>query len=221
MGQTGCIRPWRITAQVLGCQDNGLPYETWQTLLDKGLVQRITFNQHTAGWHYKQGRRRQLLALSPTGQQWYRQETGLEPKTSEWNWVLSRHSSRQHALAILEARDHLQAMGIPVDDHPFPCPVQMEEPFGKRSEPDLAIYYQQRVFPVEVQREIRIHHLAKWFKSLELFHRLMLITFSLSLLDRQFSLLSQARQQEQLPSGPILISSLESLEQGDHDFLAL
>ncbi len=221
MGHTGCIRPWRIVHDTLDCQIPHAARAMWRLLRDQGLVQPLVIHQHPAGWHYKQGRRRQLLELSRAGQHWYRQTTGREPQESEWAWALSHHSSLQHALAIRETRDCLRAMGIAVDEDPFPCPVTMADPFGKRSEPDLTIYFRQRVFPVEVQRTIRVHHLSKWYKSLELFHRLMLITFTLSHLDRQYQLLVQARQQQQLPPGLVLMSSLESFEMQDHHFLSV
>ena len=221
MGATGCIRPWRIVHNVLGHHAIDSPPSSWQSLLDQGLIQHARIHQNPAGWHYKQGRPRLLFELSSVGRQRYRELTGTEPRESELGWALSHHASLQHALAIRETRDHLLAMHIPVDDEPHPCPVQMGDPFGRRSEPDLVIYYQKRIFPVEVQREVRIHYLSTWFKSLELLHRLMLITFTLSRLDRQCRLLYQARQQEQLPPGPVLMSSLESFEQLDQHFLTL
>ncbi len=221
MGATGCIRPWRIVYRVWGDRSVPAARESWQFLQKQGWVQPVALNQRRIGWHYKQGRRRTLLELTLAGQQRYRTLTGSEPRESEWHWALHHHVSFRHALAIREARDHLHDMHIPVDDEPHPCPVQMTEPWGPRSEPDLAIYYRERVFPVEVQRDVRIHYLAKWFKSLGLFHRLLLVTFTLARLERQYRLLHQARQQDQLPPGPILMTSLESWEQSDRHFLSL
>lgn len=221
MGRTGCIRPWRTARHVLR-----LPYRhctarrLWHPLLTADLVQRVRADGQTLGWHYKQGRTRRLLALAPAGQQWYRERTGTEPQAPELAWVLAHHTSMRHALGILEARDQLRALDIPVDDRPLPCPRQAQDPFGPRSEPDLVICWQERIFPVEVQRAVGVRYLAKWSKSLELFQRLLLITFTAASRRRQAQLLDQAQQQAQLPPGLILMTSLEELEQGQHPFPA-
>ena len=119
--------------------------------------------------------------------------------------------SVRHAVAILEARDHLLSLSIPVDDQPPPCPERADDPWGIRSEPDLAVYYRERVWPVEVQRDVRMSNLSKWAKSLELFQRLILVTFCTDRLERQCLMLSEARAQCQLPDFPVLLASLEGL----------
>lgn len=130
-------------------------------------------------WHFKRGRSWLLYELTPIGRDWYRQRFGVEPAASELGWVLSHHVSVRHAVAILEARDHLLSLGIPVDDQPLPVRNRAEAPRGICAEPDLAAYFRERVCPVEVQWNIRMGNLSKWAKSLELFQRLMLVTFCL------------------------------------------
>ena len=172
-------------------------------------------------WHWGRGRARDLIELTPDGRHWYRRRTHREPAASELNWVMQMHVSARHALAILEARDYLRQMGLPTDDDPPPCPQSAEDPLGPRSEPDLVAYYQNRVFPVEVQREVGSRYLPKWEKSLDLYQRLMLITFSETSLRRQGTNLILARQRGQLPSGRILLASLERFENGFLTFSTL
>ena len=135
--------------------------------------------------------------------------------------VLAHHVSVRHAVAILEARDHLLSLGISVDDQPPSCPERADDPWGVRSEPDLAVYHRERVWPVEVQRDIRMSNLSKWVKSLELFQRLVLVTFCTDRLERQCRMLSEARAQYRLPDYPVLLASLEGWEDGDRQFLSV
>ncbi len=185
------------------------------------LVQFICIEGLPLRWHWGRGRGRDLIELTPDGRRWYRKRTQSEPTPSELNWVLQMHVSARHSLAILEARDHLRQMGLPTDDDPLPCPQRSEDPFGPRSEPDLVTYYQDRVYPVEVQREVASRHLPKWEKSLDLYQRLMLITFSEASLRRQGTNLILARQRGQLPTGRILLASLERFENGFLTFSTL
>lgn len=172
-------------------------------------------------WHFKRGRSWPLRELTLAGRDWYRPRFDAEPAASELGWVLSHHMSARHAVAILEARDYLLSLGIPVDDQPPPCPERADDPWGIRAEPDLAAYFRERVCPVEVQRDIRMGNLSKWAKSLELFQRLMLVTFCPERLERQSRMLSAAREQGRLPGHPVLLASLEDWEDGDRQFLSV
>ena len=193
----------------------------WRKLEQAGYITTASFEKVPLHWHFKQGRGRPLYDLTPAGRGWYRQRFDAEPAESELGWVLSHHVSVHHAVAILEARDHLLSLGIPVDDQPPPCPERAEDPWGIRSEPDLAVYFRERVWPVEVQRAIRMSNLSKWAKSLELFQRLMLVTFCLERLERQCRMLTEARAQRRLPDFPVLLASLEGWEDGDRQFLSV
>ena len=224
MGATGCIRSWRLARTV--CPDRmswtGTAFRVqWRKLEQAGYITTASFEKVPLHWHFKQGRGRPLYDLTPAGRDWYRQRFDAEPAESELGWVLSHHVSVHHAVAILEARDHLLSLGIPVDDQPPPCPERAEDPWGIRSEPDLAVYFRERVWPVEVQRAIRMSNLSKWAKSLELFQRLMLVTFCLDRLERQCRMLSEARAQRRLPDFPVLLASLEGWEDGDRQFLSV
>ena len=224
MGATGCIRSWRLARTA--CPDRiswtGTAFRVqWRKLEQAGYITTASFEKVPLHWHFKQGRGRPLYDLTPAGRDWYRQRFDAEPAESELGWVLSHHVSVHHAVAILEARDHLLSLGIPVDDQPPPCPERAEDPWGIRSEPDLAVYFRERVWPVEVQRAIRMSNLSKWAKSLELFQRLMLVTFCLDRLERQCRMLSEARAQRRLPDFPVLLASLEGWEDGDRQFLSV
>ena len=224
MGATGCIRSWRLARTA--CPDQaawtgGACRVQWRQLEQAGYI-RTTFSNGTSlRWHFRQGRGRPLYDLTPSGRDWYRQRFDAEPAQSELSWVLSHHVSVRHAIAILEARDHLLSLGIPVDDRPPPGPERADDPWGVRSEPDLAAYFRDRVWPVEVQRDIRLSTLSKWAKSLELFQRLMLITFCVDRLARQCRMLAEARAQCRLPDYPVLLASLEGWEDGERQFVSV
>ena len=224
MGETGFIRPWRILQRAQmsrGSIPDSAKRKLWSSLIARRLVRCICIEGLPLRWHWGRGRARALIELTPDGRHWYRRRTHREPAASELNWVMQMHVSARHALAILEARDYLRQMGLPTDDDPPPCPQSAEDPLGPRSEPDLVAYYQNRVFPVEVQREVGSRYLPKWEKSLDLYQRLMLITFSETSLRRQGTNLILARQRGQLPSGRILLASLERFENGFLTFSTL
>ena len=224
MGATGCIRSWRL-ARIAGPERmswTGKAFRVqWRKLEQAGYIAIASCEEVPLHWHFKRGRGRPLYELTPSGRDRYRQLFDAEPAESELGWVLSHHVSVRHAVAILETRDHLLSLGIPVDDQPPPCPARAEDPWGIRSEPDLAVYFEERVWPVEVQRDIRLSNLAKWVKALELFQRLMLVTFCLERLERQCRMLSEAREQNRLPDFPVLLASLEGWEDGDRQFLSV
>lgn len=224
LGDTGFIRPWRIL-QRAKIERHLAPRkpirDLWQSLRAQGFVDLIRLEGQRLRWHWRSGRARDLMELTPDGRQWYRLQIHRDPAPSELNWILHRHSSPRHALAILEVRDYLRQLSLPTDDDPPPCPQNAADPLGVRSEPDLLTHYQERVFPVEVQRDVGSRHLPKWEKSLELYQRLMLITFTEASLRRQGTALMLARQQGQLPSGRILLASLERFENGMLTFAAL
>lgn len=135
--------------------------------------------------------------------------------------MLSRHGLVRHAVAILEARDHLLSLDIPVDDRPPSSPERADDPWGIRSEPDPALYFRERVWLEEVQRDIRLSHLSKWIQFLELFQRLMPIAFRLNQLERRYRLMSEARVPGRLPDHPVLLASLEGWEEGDRPCLSV
>lgn len=223
-GETGWIRPWRIAERAgLGTSEESSSYlpRVWRQLRRAKLVHAIEIGGTPLRWHWQSARGRDLLELTPDGRQRYRLLSHGEPAPSEAAWVLREHSAPRHALAILEARDTLLAMGIPVDDDPPACPQVAADPGGPRSEPDLLAYYQERVFPVEVQRAVGQSLLPKWIKSLALYQRLMLITFTEHSLNRQGSHLRLARERGQLQEGRVLLASLERFERGLRSFTQL
>lgn len=224
MGDTGFIRPWRIL-QRAQIERPMHPKESirllWRTLRAQGMLQVVQQEGQPLRWHWRSGHARNLLELTQEGRQWFRLQTHREPVMSELDWVMHQHSSPRHALAILETRDYLRQLGLPTVDDPPPCPQSAADPLGPRSEPDLLSFYQERIFPVEVQREVGSRLLLKWEKSLELYQRLMLITFSEARLRRQGAALMLARQRGQLPTGRILLASLERFEHGLLAFTSL
>ena len=224
MGATGCIRSWRLARAA--CPDRaawtgGACRVQWRQLEQAGHIRTASSSGAPLRWHFRQGRGRPLYDLTPAGRDWYRQRCDAEPAPSELPWILAHHVSVRHAVAILEARDHLLSLGISVDDQPPSCPERADDPWGVRSEPDLAVYHRERVWPVEVQRDIRMSNLSKWVKSLELFQRLVLVTFCTDRLERQCRMLSEARAQYRLPDYPVLLASLEGWEAGDRQFLSV
>ncbi len=224
MAETGFIRPWRVVQRVQRGSNLGsaqVRRRLWQALQARGLVRRVQVAGAPLRWHWGRGRPRDLIELTADGRQWYRLQTQREPRPSELEWIRRQHVSPRHALAILEARDHLRHMGIPTDDEPPPCPRSVTDPLGPRSEPDLLTYYRDRVFPVEVQRDVGHRYLLKWDKSLDLYQRLMLITFSEASLRRQGADLMLARRRGQLPTGLVLLASLERFEKGLRTFSSL
>ena len=224
MGATGCIRSWRLVRTIrpgYGTWSRGVFGVLWRELEEAGYINPVMTGPTQLRWHFRQGQGRPLYELTSMGKAWYQYTFDSESVVSELGWVLSHHVSARHAVAILEARDHLQDLGIPVDDSPPPCPERAEDPWGIRSEPDLAVFFRHRVWPVEVQRDIRLSNLSKWVKALTLFQRLILITFCTDRLARQCRMLAEARAQSLLPDFPILLSSLESWELGDKQFLTI
>ncbi len=224
LGETGFIRPWRVMQRTQAgnpFSPNRVSRNLWQALRARGLVRIVHLEGVPLRWHWGRGRARDLIELTSEGKQWYRRHAQCDPKPSELDWIMHQHISPRHALAILEARDHLRYMNIPTDDAPPPCPQSAKDPFGPRSEPDLLAFFQDRVFPVEVQRDVGSRYLPKWEKSLDLYQRLMLITFSEASLRRQGTVLILARQRGQLPTGQILLASLERFEYGLRTFSPL
>lgn len=224
MGRTGCIRSWRIVQEVTKGGSGSAPSSIarmWDSLLKRELVQPAKVEGVEVTWQFDRGNGRRLFVLSPTGQAWYLRETGNCPRDTELDWTLDHHISMRHAIAILETRDGLRGQGIEVIDNPLPCPVLAANPFGLRSEPDLVIRYRNRIFPVEVQREVSVRLLSKWFKSLELFQRLLLVTFTEASMERQRQRLVQARHKKLLPRALVLMTCLARLERGEREFLCL
>ncbi|MDE0671204.1 MAG: hypothetical protein OXH72_05615 [Caldilineaceae bacterium] len=119
------------------------------------------------------------------------------------------------------SRGHLLSLDIPVDDRPPSSPERADDPWGLCSEPDLTVYFRERVWPFKVRRDIRLSLLSKWVQSLELFQWLMPAAFRLDQLERRYRLMSEARVPGRLPDHPVLLASLEGWEEGDRHSLSV
>jgi hypothetical protein len=153
--------------------------------------------------------------LTEKGNTWYREAFGQEPAESEIVWAARTHRSAPHGVGILEARDHLRALGYPVDDAPEAILSNASDPWGQRTEPDLVMWIGHEMWPVEVQREVSERLLDKWSKALSRAKRLILILFNEEHCDRQHQILEKAARDKLLPPGEIMLASLEEMEWDD------
>jgi hypothetical protein len=118
-----------------------------------------------------------------------------------------------HAVDILEARDLFTDLGFEVQEEPEPL-LYTDDVWGPRSEPDLLLTDADGAWPVEVQRDIRVAHEAKWRKALELAAgRLIIVLETEQDRARQARLLRNAAHR--LPSGRIRLVDLWTLRSLD------
>ena len=182
------------------------------------LVERellADYDQHgkPVSWTYKAGGTRRLVQLTPTGRQWCQAAFGQAPVESEIAVAARRHKSMSHGIAVLETAYHLAAAGYAVETEPGAVLASEDEPWRARAEPDLAFTLAGELWPVEVQREVSPHVVAKWAKSLELCGRLALVLYHEAARRKQQMILFEARYK--LPVGRVLLSSIEAMESGD------
>jgi hypothetical protein len=160
-----------------------------------------------------------LGILIETGREAFRQTFERDPVESELDVMAREHSSVEHGVGTLEAREHLRAAGYRVDDNPEAILADEEEPWHARVEPDLVAVMDGDVWPVEVQREVSTRLLDKWQKALEMTGRLAIILFNEDKRKRQERLLRQDRRRSS--QGEICLTSLEAMEEGEWEWRIL
>ena len=224
MATTGQARSWRLVAQVLaaGLTENGNTVRNaFKRLKGQGLIEDYTWNERPQAWSPGPGGGRQLLRLTERGRLWAETAFQIQALPCELSELVPRHKGVSHAVAIIEARDHLRAAGYVVNDAPDPLLVSGDERWGQRAEPDLTATRDGVVWPVEVQREVDERNNAKWVKSLELVPRVALVTLSAQMCDKQALILRGAMRRMELPPGEIRLISLEAMETEDWHWLVL
>jgi hypothetical protein len=217
MGQEGLSRSWRIYDHLIwaGLAKNERSAQNMLgRLTDKGLVAEYEEAGEVVRWTYTNAGARRLPVLTEAGRDWVRAAYGGEPVASELVWAVERHSSVAHGVAILEARDHLEATGHRVIDAPEPMLACAEERWGQRVEPDLVIESTDGThWPVEVQREVSQRVLEKLNKVLALGNgQLVVIVFNRQSRERLEALLKEEAARRKLRPGTILLTSLEAME---------
>ena len=152
------------------------------------------------------------MQLTPTGRQRCQAAFGQESVESEIAAATRRHKSVSHGIAVLETAHHLTTAGYAVETEPGAVLAIADEPWRARAEPDLAFTLSGEAWPVEVQREVSSHVVAKWAKSLELCGRLALVLYHEEARRKQQKILCETRHK--LPAGRVLLSSIEAMEGG-------
>lgn len=215
MATTGLSRSWRLVNRILsaGLTDNANTVRNAiRRLKDQNLIEDYAWNHKVQVWSPGAGGGRQLLRLTARGRVWAEMAFGITMAPCELDELAQRHKGVSHAIAILETLEHLRIAGYRINDTPGSLLVNEDERWGQRSEPDLVAIRDNVIWTVEVQREVNARNNAKWAKSLELNPRLMLITLSIQMCNKQAAILSDVIRQEQLPPGEIRLASLEAME---------
>ena len=223
IGEEGLGRSWRIARDIvetLGLEENSAR-NALTALTKKGLIDDYRRDGKSIRWKYAAGGSRRLVVLTKRGAAWYREVYGREPVESEILRVARQHRSAVHGVGVLEARDHLRAIGYRVDDDPEAILAQDENRWGRRQEPDLVVWMDGQAWPVEVQREVSQRLLDKWEKALSLNERLALILFNVEHREKQVDLLRRDKHVRGLRRGVIHLSSLEEMEMGDWEWAVL
>jgi len=220
MGQEGLGRSWRIADLVVkeGLGQKRSVNNAVTRLTKKELIEDYHRDGKSIRWKCTTGGSRRLIILTERGSAWYRQAYGREPVESEIVWAARAHRSAVHGVGILEARDHLRAVGYQVDDDPEAILEYQDERWRRRVEPDLIVQMDGESWPVEVQREVSQRLLKKWEKVLALTGRLALILFNVAHREKQEYLLRRVRR---LPKGTIYLTSLEEMEAGDWEWVVI
>jgi hypothetical protein len=221
MAVEGLGRSWRIiesiTATGLGRANsvrNG-----FRKLAGKGLIDSYRRDARPVSWKPTIGGNRRLWVLTELGESFCREVYGREPEVSEVVAAAQKHTSVEHGIGILEARDHLRNMGHVVDDDPAAILRDADERWSSRVEADLLLTMESEVWPVEVQREVHERTLGKWKKALSLTGRLVIVLFNERKRERQRELLTHCQE---LPRGSrILLISLEALEADDRTWTTI
>jgi len=221
---TGLARSWhvisRITAMGLTEHDNGVR-NALKRLKDTKLLADFVWNGKPQQWTPRAGGGRQLLRLTERGRTWAEMAFKVTAVPCELDVPVQKHKSVAHAVAILEARDHLRAVGYVVNDAPDPLLVRDDERWGQRTEPDLVAMENGVFWPVEVQLEIDRRNDEKWAKSLSLVPRMCLITVNMQMCEKQAEILRQAVRWSRLPQGEIRLASLEAMDAGIWKWLVI
>jgi ribosomal protein S25 len=211
----GLGRVWRIVERVVAAGLTGTPNTARNAvnrLAERGLLADYEQHGKPVTWAYKAGGTRRLVQLTPTGRQWCQAAFGQEPVESEIAVAARRHKSVSHGIAVLETAYHLAAAGYAAETEPGAILAAEDEPWRARAEPDLAFTLRGEVWPTEVQREVSPRVVAKWAKSLELRGRLALVLYHEEARRKQQMILFEARYK--LPTGKILLTSIETMEAG-------
>lgn len=219
MGSRGAGRSWRIIDQVLeegGTENPNSVRNALTALREKKLVAFYRRRGKAVWWKPTAGGNRQLLVLTEMGREAFQQTFEREAVESELEVMAKAHSSVEHGVGILEAREHLRAAGYRVDDDPAAILADEEEPWYTRVEPDLVVVMDGEAWPVEVQREVSPRLLDKWGKALEMTERLAIILFNEDKRKKQEWILRQNRHR--LSQGEIRLTSLEAMEGGDWEW---
>jgi hypothetical protein len=217
MGSQGLGRSWRIIDQILEEGVTKNPNSVRNALRTMRRKKKLVGYYQRRGkpvrWKPTTGGNRQLVVLTETGREAFCQTFEREAVESELDVMAREHSSVEHGVGILEAREHLRAAGYRVDDNPEAILADEEEPWHARVEPDLVAVMDGDAWPVEVQREVSTRLLDKWQKALEMTGRLAIILFNEDKRKRQERLLRHDRRR--LPQGEIWLTSLEAMEEGE------
>jgi hypothetical protein len=223
IGDEGLGRSWRIAKGIVetqGLEENSAR-NAITALTKKGLVDDYRRDGKSIRWKYAAGGSRRLVVLTERGTAWYREVYDREPVESEILRAARQHRSAVHGVGVLEAQDHLRAVGYRVDDDPEAILAQDESRWGRRQEPDLLVWMDGHAWPVEVQREVSQRLLDKWEKALSLNERLVLILFNVQHREKQETLLRQDKRVRRLRRGIIRLTSLEEMETGDWGWTVL
>lgn len=220
----GLARSWRIVQRVMaaGLTDNANSVRNAINRLKKqGHIADYTWNGKAQTWTPTAGGGRQLVRLAATGCHWAEQAFQITAAPCELDAMVTRHKGVSHAVAILEAHDHLTAAGCTVDAMPEPLLFDADEPWGARVEPDLLVEYKGTRYLVEVQREVDGRNTEKWGKALSTGAALMLITLNAQACEKQAFILREAIRRCELPAGEIYLASLEAMESADWHWVVL
>lgn len=223
IGDEGLGRSWRIArgiVQTQGLEENSAR-NALTALTKKGLIDDYRRDGKSIRWKYAAGGSRRLVVLTERGKTWYQEVYGREPVESEILQAARQHRSAVHGVGVLEARDHLRALGHRVDDAPEAILAQDGSRWGRRQEPDLVVWMDGQSWPVEVQREVSQRLLDKWEKALALNERLALILFNVEHREKQEALLRQDKRVRGLRRGIIRLTSLEEMETGNWGWTVL
>lgn len=216
MGATGLGRAWRITDRVLDTGEASSRNSVSNAigkLKALGLVDDYRRDGKPVRFAVAAGGERRLVLLPEAGREWYRQAFGADAIESEVAVMARKHKSVEHGVGILEARDMFRAAGYEVNDNPVPLLTDAANRWGARSEPDLVVVIEHRIWPVEVQRVASERFTRKWTKMLEHSDRLLLVLFNQEQLRKQERILQREAHQGKLV-GQIVLLSLELMQRG-------
>jgi hypothetical protein len=216
VGRSGLSRPWRVATLIRRAHDyttgyivKGFTVLSQERTMCPALLAPVEYQGEPARYPYKASGRRTLYWLTPAGQTWYAKAYGAPAKPSELPSRIQAHHGLVHAVDILEARDLFTDLGLEVQEDPSAL-LYTDDVWGPRSEPDMLLTDDDGEWPVEVQRDIRTAHEAKWRKALELTAgRLIIVLETEQDRARQARLLRNAAHR--LPSGEIRLIDLWTL----------